>query len=380
MWTACFLWMSTALAWEPADGRLLAATDAPADVAFAMVDGAPTLITTGPAGTAVIDPASGRVLAESALAGAALLVTDLDGDGAPDLVLCGPDGVSRLPWDLGAPMRWSDRPCRAITTRSLAGATELIVVDDAVRALTIRADGVSRSVALGAAPRGEVLLAGGGPVVAFAGVGSTAVVEVGPRGTSTTATGAPIGGLTAGAITWAWTIASTATLEDVIGGVAALDPRAGRVTSGDLDLDGLTDVVVAHGDDRIGVVLANGAERRVASPLRADRVTVADVDADGCPDLIGWSSTRQGVAAVYGLCDPSAVASAVRVEGDARTVWLESADGRFPEGDVPAGLYQVRAWFGTSAAVPAGMISVPEEGGPVTLRCNAAMMRCVRVE
>jgi len=69
----------------------------------------------------------------------------------------------------------------------------------------------------------------------------------------------------------------------------------------------------------------------------------------------------------------------VMLTGDARSVWLISADGRYPVGQVPPGSYEIKAWFDQPEPAVAGTVTL-HDGERVTLRCIGAMARCVRAD
>ncbi len=67
----------------------------------------------------------------------------------------------------------------------------------------------------------------------------------------------------------------------------------------------------------------------------------------------------------------------VSVKGDARSVWLVSASGRYPAGPVPPGDYKISAWFDSPDPAAAGSITL-HDGERVTLSCVAAFAKCSR--
>jgi serine/threonine protein kinase len=67
----------------------------------------------------------------------------------------------------------------------------------------------------------------------------------------------------------------------------------------------------------------------------------------------------------------------ISLEGDASKVMLQSGGESFSPGAVPAGTYSISAWFGGSAPVPAGTVTLVD-GEAVTLRCSSLMLRCSR--
>lgn len=372
----------SAFAWEPEPARLIAAVPAPADVVVASIEGSPRLVATGPEGSSLVDPASGLVLAELGEPGRDLLLVDLNGDQQPELLRCSEAGIYRLSWDLSEAWQLSASACTALVARRAAGALELVVAQQDVRAYPVLS-----STELGEGrhllrrPSGRLWLASHADAVAVAGSEEPQVLQLGPRGVSVYATGLPIGGLVRGPLTWAWTLPGTATLEDVTGRVVALNRAPGGLDAADLDGDGRIDLAVAHpGSRHLGVILGAAEERLLELPVLADEVRVVELSGDGCADLLAWSVEQPGIGVVPGRCDDGELrGSGVRIEGDARTVWLRSAAGSYPEGELPAGTYEVQAWFGQPGGVPAGVVRVPESR-PITLRCNEAMMRCVRVD
>ncbi len=72
---------------------------------------------------------------------------------------------------------------------------------------------------------------------------------------------------------------------------------------------------------------------------------------------------------------PAAHTGIVRVEGDARTVFLVAEGRRHATGAVEARSYTIEAVFGERPAVIAGSVTVPP-GGELTLLCNSVFTRC----
>ena len=65
----------------------------------------------------------------------------------------------------------------------------------------------------------------------------------------------------------------------------------------------------------------------------------------------------------------------VVVTGDARSVYFISSTGRLPAGDLPAGSYEVQAFFDGVEPVPTGEITLAE-GETRTINCSAGLMVC----
>lgn len=65
----------------------------------------------------------------------------------------------------------------------------------------------------------------------------------------------------------------------------------------------------------------------------------------------------------------------VTVKGDAKRVWLESAAGRFPAGEVAPGTYRITAFFDGVDPVVTGEITV-KAGDHRELRCSGQLMVC----
>lgn len=107
------------------------------------------------------------------------------------------------------------------------------------------------------------------------------------------------------------------------------------------------------------------------------------VDPDPVPDTVP-DPISDPVPVVQPALDPtprsvpaSEPMAEVMLTGDARSVWLISADGRFPVGQVPPGRYEIKAWFDQPEPAVAGTVTL-HDGERITLRCIGAMARCVR--
>jgi serine/threonine protein kinase len=73
---------------------------------------------------------------------------------------------------------------------------------------------------------------------------------------------------------------------------------------------------------------------------------------------------------------PGGAVASVRVEGDARAVWLVSGSRRVSPGDrVTAGRYSIEADFGSGSPSKAGQVTLAA-GDAVVLRCSSALLMC----
>lgn len=65
----------------------------------------------------------------------------------------------------------------------------------------------------------------------------------------------------------------------------------------------------------------------------------------------------------------------MRLEGDAKSVWLQSAGGNFRPGVVPAGTYRIQVFFDGMASQSVGEVSVGS-GQERTIVCRKALANC----
>lgn len=298
-------------AWTPT-APLAMGLPAPArDLAFGTFDGAPRILAVGEAGTWLLDPGSGLVVAGRVEGGRAVLLRDHDGDGRLDALVCGPRGVELLlvsARSLGAPSPVADGPCETFAFRwTDEGAADLLVVGDGVHAWR---DGVARD--LGIDPPEEPLLAVAGPKVAVSGRGAREVVEQSAWGLSRYATTGDVGGLVGIGRTFTWSLPAEALVEDAVRSRTPVAPQPGALSVADLEGDGRTSLLVAHPSE-IGIV-ANGEEWLVpiGEPVRS--VLPADVDGDGCTDLV-VALESAGLTLLRGRC-ASEVVRAVPSRGE----------------------------------------------------------------
>jgi len=90
------------------------------------------------------------------------------------------------------------------------------------------------------------------------------------------------------------------------------------------------------------------------------------------------ASTTPPKASTTPVAPPPTTGATIRLTGDARMVMLEGKAGRFRTSDaIPAGTYDVQAWFGAPNPVAAGRVTVAGNE-TIELKCVSLMAQCVR--
>ena len=129
------------------------------------------------------------------------------------------------------------------------------------------------------------------------------------------------------------------------------------------------------GDEQPGGTLASGTESREAA--RNGQGGAGD-QARQPEKETSESSEAQAEKSAEREEEPDQVQQAsVELVGEARNLWLVNDQGRYPVGVVPPGSYAIKAWFDGPDPVNAGTITLLP-GDSVTIRCVAAMARCVK--
>jgi len=254
----------------------------------------------------VLDPSTGKVLAQVPAGADAVALADHDGDGWTDLVLCGAEGVRwarGTPEGLAALATLTTDACGAVAWFApQVGERDLVVAGLVVRTWKIGADGTLSSPADFVDLSGPPLLVADGARFAVAARGEQEVTERSEWGRSVYAARDPIGDLARGPRNWAWTLPSANVVEDVTRRRVPVAASPGALRGADLDGDGAEELLVLH-PDAVGV-LAGDTEQTFPLQAPARDLEAADVDGDGCLDLLLLRSDAE-VVVRPGTCAPA---------------------------------------------------------------------------
>lgn len=211
----------------------------------------------------------------------AVILVDRDADGRADVVTCGDAGLGWIPWPAGgwqAPIVLDPEPCGAVVALAgglaAAGTDVRIYQDDGTGGVL---PGPTRYAGT------PSILASRGTDLAWTSPGDTVYAEVGPYGVSSLPVGGAVTGIAAS--DGGWWLAWDATLRDTAGLATPLADPPGPIASGDVDLDGVLDVVVTHPDLPELAIHTVAGETRVAVATGTTRVATGDLDGDGCADV-----------------------------------------------------------------------------------------------
>ncbi len=291
------------------------------------------LLALGESSSWVVEPASGEIVRALSAGGVDATALDLDGDGARELVLCGPAGLVGNRWESDSysavPETLSERPCAALTTLDHVDGVRLVAAgaDGAVHTYQPGQGGLTEIEAVHLAARGdttdsplsgEPLLASRRGYLAISMKGRQSVLEHGPTGDSSLATGGPVGGLAPGPRGWTWSLPDRDMVADVTHRVIPVAPRPGALAMGHFDDDGERDLVVLHPTEQlVGIIPANmRGEATHPVPDGIDHLSTGDVDMDGCDDVILGSSSY-GTVGVWRSTACMGVPLTIRRDGDA---------------------------------------------------------------
>lgn len=265
----------------------------------------PRLLVVGPARTWLVHPRSGLVLASVAVGGVGVVE-----GAAGSAFVCSDTGLHRIAvtdTSLAEPVTVDAAPCRAVGRVMADQGPLLVAVGDDVRTWPVQADGTFGEVyVIQADVEGIPLVGVDKRRFAVASRGGTSILEEGPWGTSSLATGGAVGGLAAGPSSWAWSRPEDNVVVDVTRTSIEVAEYPTALAGGDLDGDGATDLVVAHPrQESVGIILAaNGVESLVDAGVGVQMVQVADIDGDGCDEVVTLTAAGS-VRVLEGACGGS---------------------------------------------------------------------------
>jgi len=296
-----FLLLNSALAGPVLDVRDPVAVPLPAEgVLLAHGIAGPEVVVVGSGGAWVLDLASGTAVTVVLPGLHAGLGWDARGSGLDDLLLCGDDGVflaAAAADGFSDPVLLDASPCEALAPYSdgfvSAGAD--------VRILSSEGTFLSSP---GMTLEGPPLLATGPGALDAAWVGGSSVWDLGAWGVSSLAMGGTIAGMANVNGVVVVSLSDLAVLRTLDGGTSTLEAVPGRIAAGDLDGDGLSDVVVLYPEDGLLDVRPGdgGLRTRVAAPLDATALAVGDLDGDACDDL-AWLDPQDGALSLATVSD-----------------------------------------------------------------------------
>ena len=135
---------------------------------------------------------------------------------------------------------------------------------------------------------------------------------------------------------------------------------------------------VAVGPDRTRSAVGAPPASQAPAPSKAPEPEAAPTAAPPAPapasPQASPSPAPTSSAAPEAAPDPPSNTASVRFEG-ARTIWLESDEGRFEAGAVPAGRYRVTVFFDGVEPVTVGEITLTA-GDQRVLRCSSSLRSC----
>lgn len=244
------------------------------------------VVVVGPGRTWLVAPQLDRVLSTWEGGGDAVVV-------GPDgrIFTCGRSGVRQTELTAEGPQTrpLSDAPCKDIALLEPAGGLQrLVVAGETVQILSLSATGAPQVRQLEAELDGWPVLATQGKRLAIVTEGGSTLLEEGPWGTSALATGGKTGGLAMGPGSWVWSLVDDDALMDVTRKRIPVADAPGRLMGGDLDGDGVQDLVITHPGSGILGLLPGGQteELQAAVPVGVHRLALSDIDGDGCDEVM----------------------------------------------------------------------------------------------
>ena len=193
-----------------------------------------------------------------------------------------------------------------------------------------------------------------------------------------------------GVVALAGVVVAGALLFALLAGVAALAVAmsSGTMTPAAVATAPVTPVGLPPPIKAVRVPSKNGST--VVAPVDAPPVDAPPVDAppvDAPPEVVAPEEPPPpppGVVKVFGnkppvevkAVAPPEVTGTVTVVGDAQKVML--TDGKrelSPDGPIPVGTWQIKAWFDGPTSVGAGKVVISADK-PATIKCNASLLQC----
>jgi len=254
------------------------------DVAAVQSQDGPLLMAVGPARTWIVQ---GEQITTLPLGGHAIV-----GGRADQAFVCTDQGlvqVRRQPDGAWAGSAAVSEPCRALAVLPpVDSAQRLLLAGSDLRIRTLSDSGDATERRLELPLQGWPVLAVDGKRFAVVTEGGQALLEEGPWGTSSLATGGPVGGLAAGASSWTWSLPDQDVLVDVTRRRLDVAPGPGALAHGDVDGDGLRDLLVAHPDHPVLGLVRGGSreEQALPAPTGIRRLSAANLDQDACDEVV----------------------------------------------------------------------------------------------
>ncbi|MFT7518157.1 MAG: hypothetical protein ACI9MC_000284 [Kiritimatiellia bacterium] len=278
----------------------------------------PRVLVVGPSHTWLIHPGTGEVLADQPVGGDAVVQSP-----GGVVWVCGADGLRRMlasPSSLSTAVSIDGASCRNVEHYRVDDVERLVVAGQRVRVYDIGDDlGLVLHNELAGPLTGWPLLAVDKRRFAVVGEGAAQIVEEGPWGASTLAAGGEVGGIATSSTSWIWSLPLEDALVDVTRKRVSVAAGPGRLAAGDVDGDGVVDVIVAHpSSSSLGVVLGGTtSEILVQVPVGVVAVRSANVDADQCAEIVAVTASG-GVRVLQGPCgaEERAVDAAEQSGGD----------------------------------------------------------------
>ena len=299
---------ASAAAWNPDSAKTFELPEVPARAEVADLNGGLAIVATAPSGTWVLHPQTGRILASAPRGGNDLALADINGDKWIDILLCADDGIWQIPLvstGLGAPVRLASQRCGEFELVEKTEGLGLVSASDQAYVWSFSPEGkLSKPEVIGERLAGAPLVAGRGARFAVMGRDDQRVLENSEFGRSSFATGGRVGGLAAGERGWSWTLPEAGVVTDVTRRRVQVAPNPGSLASGDLDGDGVLELLVEHSSiGFLGIIAADKDEERLVRVPGAPRnIQVVDIDGDRCGELVYVQPGLSSVTVVPGVC------------------------------------------------------------------------------
>ncbi|MEZ4319224.1 MAG: hypothetical protein R3F61_17055 [Myxococcota bacterium] len=344
--------LASAGPWEPGELRPVAVEGTILAVSAGSLGGQPSIALAGPGGIRVLG-ADGAERARATRDVADLVIEDLDTDGSPELVVCGPDGLNVLrvvdvpegaekgdAFGFGEPISLSTEPCRAVAALKGDLYASLVTLSGTkTRIWTPGGDGlVGADFAGPAKPRMLATTGGRLAVVGSAAEGAADAMITGPEPAPVALAEGSVSAIGPDGPGWAVAYGGEAPRLVMADGTEVPLPAEAR-TIERLALGGPNDLVVGLGGRSVALRVGDAALEVTELPVASDLLTAADLDGDGCADLVAVAADGSEGTVVTGVCDASPLAVPVGeeppVSADADTLVVGE---RWAQLDVKAGV------------------------------------------